>query len=198
MKILLYGGTFDPPHKGHFHLLKTAMDFLNPDKVVVMPAGIPPHKKASSTPAILRLAMCNYFMNLGKNTSVSDWEIAQNGKSYTIDTINHIKKCYFGATIYLLIGSDMLTSFTTWKNWQQILKECVIVALCREVNETQEFLQAAEYLKRNGEILLLQADIVPESSTNLRDQLAKTKNIENLLPVEVAKIVKEYNLYQNE
>ena len=195
MKILLYGGTFDPPHKGHLHLLKTAINFLNPDKVVVMPAGIPPHKNASSTPATLRLAMCEYFMGLGKKVSISDWEIAQKGKSYTIDTISYLKQCYPNGKVYLLIGSDMLTSFTTWRNWEQIMQECIIIALCRETQETEQFAQAADCLKKHGEIILLQADVLPESSTNIRNQLLNRKKAEDVLPTEVAKIVKQYNLY---
>ena len=51
MKLLLFGGTFDPPHNGHMRLLQSAIDAVQPDKVVVMPAGIPPHKAASATPA---------------------------------------------------------------------------------------------------------------------------------------------------
>ena len=58
MKLLLYGGTFDPPHLGHMNNLRAAMELIAPDRVIVMPAGIPPHKAASSTPAELRLAMC--------------------------------------------------------------------------------------------------------------------------------------------
>ena len=58
MKILLYGGTFDPPHWGHINNLRAAMQAVQPDKVIVMPAGIPPHKAASATPGSLRLQMC--------------------------------------------------------------------------------------------------------------------------------------------
>ena len=58
MKLLLYGGTFDPPHLGHMNNLRAAMDAVKPDRVIVMPAGIPPHKAASATPAQHRLAMC--------------------------------------------------------------------------------------------------------------------------------------------
>ena len=58
MKALLFGGTFDPPHAGHMNNLRAAMQAVQPDVVLVMPAGIPPHKHASATPGELRLAMC--------------------------------------------------------------------------------------------------------------------------------------------
>ena len=64
MKVLLYGGTFDPPHNGHLNNLRAAAGRVLPDLAVVMPAGVPPHKAASATPAALRLEMCRCFAGL--------------------------------------------------------------------------------------------------------------------------------------
>ena len=61
MKIMLYGGTFDPPHNGHINNLRAALALVRPDRAIVMPAGTPPHKQASTTPAALRLQMCACF-----------------------------------------------------------------------------------------------------------------------------------------
>ena len=144
MKILLYGGTFDPPHKGHLHLLESAMEYLQPDKVVVMPAGVPPHKKASATPSSIRLAMCRCFETLGKQVQLSDWEISRKGKNYTVDTIGHLRQCYPHGKIYLCIGGDMLTSFTAWKDWQRLLRWCTLVALCRDSGQMEPFEQGCK------------------------------------------------------
>ena len=76
-KVLLYGGTFDPPHNGHMNNLRAALELVRPDKAIVMPAGIPPHKKASTTPGKVRLAMCQCFTALSPAVEVSDWEIAR-------------------------------------------------------------------------------------------------------------------------
>mgnify|MGYP000887268240 CR=1 FL=1 len=73
-KVLLYGGTFDPPHNGHMNNLRAALELVRPDKAIVMPAGIPPHKKASTTPGKVRLAMCQCFTALSPAVEVSDWE----------------------------------------------------------------------------------------------------------------------------
>ena len=86
-KVLLYGGTFDPPHNGHMNNLRAALELVRPDKAIVMPAGIPPHKKASTTPGKVRLAMCQCFTALSPAVEVSDWEIAQGGRSYTVHTL---------------------------------------------------------------------------------------------------------------
>lgn len=65
-KVLLYGGTFDPPHNRHMNNLRAALELVRPDKAIVMPAGIPPHKKASTTPGKVRLAMCQCFTALSR------------------------------------------------------------------------------------------------------------------------------------
>ena len=83
-KVLLYGGTFDPPHNGHMNNLRAALALVQPDRALVMPAGTPPHKHASATPAELRLQMCACFTALSPAVQVSDWEIRQGGRSYTV------------------------------------------------------------------------------------------------------------------
>src|SRR5699024_10462270 len=97
MRLLLYGGTFDPPHNGHLNNLAAAAARVAPDQVVVMPAGVPPHKRASATPADLRLEMCRCFYALAQGPNpvvprleVSRWEIDQaeaGRRNYTVLTL---------------------------------------------------------------------------------------------------------------
>ena len=79
MRVLLFGGTFDPPHNGHIHLLQQAIRAVAPDWVVVMPACLPPHKSPSTTAPDLRLAMCRCFEPIFPDLEVSSWEIEQGG-----------------------------------------------------------------------------------------------------------------------
>ena len=101
MKLLLYGGTFDPPHQGHINNLTAAIRAVQPDRVVVMPAGVPPHKQASTTPGSVRLAMCQCFLPLHPQLTVSSWELGRQGKNYTIDTVEMLQTAYPGADLYL-------------------------------------------------------------------------------------------------
>ena len=101
MKILLFGGTFDPPHNGHMNNLRAAMDCVQPDKVIVMPAGIPPHKKASGTEAALRLAMCECFTALSPKVEVSDWEVRQGGRNYSVNTVEMLRDRYPNDRLYM-------------------------------------------------------------------------------------------------
>ncbi len=89
-RVLLFGGTFDPPHSGHIHFLKSAIEAAKPARVVVMPSCIPPHKAASATPAALRLAMCQCFKPLFPALEVSGWEVEQaerGQRNYTVLTL---------------------------------------------------------------------------------------------------------------
>ena len=120
MKVLLYGGTFDPPHNGHLNNLRAAAARVQPDKVVVMPAGLSPFKQKTSASGALRLEMCSCFHALEEDADtipqleVSGWEIEQaaaGNRNYTVLTVEKLARDYPGAQLYLAIGSDMLLSF---------------------------------------------------------------------------------------
>ena len=105
-KIILFGGTFDPPHNGHMTLLAGAIEAVRPDLVLVEPAGTPPHKRAGGTSAAHRLAMCECFRPLFPELVLDTTEIARGGKSYTIDTVRQMNARYPGAQLYFPMGSD--------------------------------------------------------------------------------------------
>lgn len=197
MKLLLYGGTFDPPHTGHMNLLRAAVKTVQPDKVIVMPAGTPPHKKASTTPGCLRLAMCSCFARVDSSVEISDWEIARREKSYTIDTVRMLLRQFPGAQIYLCIGSDMLETFESWREWQQLANSCILVAHCRQTTEKHAFVQKAERLRQKGvRIVMVDADIVVQASSTLRGQLENGEISYDVLPDETARVARRYCLYQ--
>ena len=132
MKILLYGGTFDPPHYGHLNNLRAAASRVQPDEIVVMPAGVSPFKQMSATPGALRAEMCGCFAEAvqgpraaARALHVSTWEIEQAAagrRNYTVLTLEMLARQYPGAELYLAIGSDMLLSFDGWHRWQDILR----------------------------------------------------------------------------
>lgn len=135
MKLLLFGGTFDPPHIGHMNLLRGAMQAVQPDLTIVMPAGVPPHKAASMTPGMWRYEMCACFLALekecGGRIEISDWEIHRQGRNYTIDTVTMLEQKYPGAELYLSVGSDMLLTFTEWRRWPELLQKATLVVESR-------------------------------------------------------------------
>ena len=119
MKVLLYGGTFDPPHNGHLNNLRAAAGRVRPDHVVVMPAGVPPHKAASTTPAALRLEMCRCFYALEgspdiPSLTVSSWEIGRSRP--TFEQIIEISNIFNTSTDYLLGKSDSENNYVYTDN----------------------------------------------------------------------------------
>ena len=149
MKALLFGGTFDPPHAGHMNNLRAAMQAVQPDVVLVMPAGIPPHKHASATPGELRLAMCECFKALGPQVQVSQWEVDRAGRSYTYNTVSMLQEKYPGAQLYMTIGSDMLETFDEWYRWREILAMVTLVVQSREPGDGDALRAAAQKLEEH-------------------------------------------------
>ena len=193
MKLLLFGGTFDPPHNGHMRLLQSAIDAVQPDKVVVMPAGIPPHKAASATPASLRLTMCQCFAPLHPDLTVSDWEIGRGGKNYTIDTVRMLESRYPGAEIFLSVGSDMLTTFTQWGEWQSLLEKTTLVVQSRYSGDAASLAAAARDLEAaGGRVVFAHAPVLQAASSDVR---AGKLGMDALPPL-VQHICKQYHLYE--
>ena len=204
MKILLYGGTFDPPHNGHLNNLRAAAGRVMPDLVVVMPAGVPPHKAASATPAALRLEMCRCFAALEgapglPRVAVSDWEIRQAAdgrRNYTVLTLEMLARTYPDAVLYLAVGSDMLESFRAWYRWQDILRLARLVVVSRRIGDDGALHEAARSLDPAGShILLAPVEALPMASSELRRRLAAGQDCSRDLPASVRQVIRREGLY---
>ena len=114
MNIGLFGGSFNPPHRGHTALAEEFYSASFADLLIVMPSFIPPHKAASAIPAADRLAMTRLaFLKLGEkgvNYTVSDYEIRRHDTSYTFETVRYLLAHYAEKTLSLCVGSDMFLS----------------------------------------------------------------------------------------
>lgn len=132
MKIGILGGTFNPIHIGHLILAEEAREKLGLDKVIFVPAYLPPHKDNSDiAQASSRFEMANLAINGNEYFSVSDIEIKRNGRSYTIDTLREFKKAYPQDDLFFIIGSDLLTYLDEWKDLKEIIKMVKFVAATR-------------------------------------------------------------------
>ena len=131
MKILLFGGTFDPVHNEHVKLVKGGIKELSPDKVVIIPALVPPHKSAASVGAHDRLNMAELAFSFDKKIEVSDIEIKRGGQSYTYLTATYFRELYPDAEIFFLIGGDSFFDFDKWVHPEIIAEKCKIVVVSR-------------------------------------------------------------------
>lgn len=195
-KLLLYGGTFDPPHMGHMNNLRAVMAAVHPDKVLVMPAGIPPHKAASATPGEVRLAMCRCFTEVDPRVEVSRWEIDHQGRSYTVHTLQMLRDTYPGAALYLALGSDMLLTFTQWHRWQTILALATLVVQSRAGDDSADLHAAADALRPyGGRVLFADAVPVPCASSQIRSGTLDADKLRQVLPESVRRIIRQKDLY---
>lgn len=122
-RIGIYGGSFDPVHKGHLNLAKTAIESFSLDEIVFVPAKISPFKQEKKDVASARdrMSMLQLALENEKHMSISDYELKSDGVSYTVYTMRYMKKLYKNDDIVLLMGSDGLMSFQRWYCWQEIM-----------------------------------------------------------------------------
>ena len=191
MKIGIYGGTFNPPHLGHLEAARTAVKVLELDKLLLIPAAIPPHKELpENTPtADHRLAMTELTADallMPGVTEVSDMELVRGGKSYTSDTVSAVHEKYPEAELYLLMGTDMFLTFQNWHDPEVIARMAGICAFGRTEQDGEElFAPQREYLSRKfgAHITTITLPgLVDISSTRLRELLREGKGREFLLP----------------
>ncbi len=137
--ILIFGGTFDPPHKGHRHLLNAALKMQEFDRVLLIPAFIPPHKShhPSLSFEMREAVLADYFGDID-GLEVLDVEARRGGKSYTVDTIEEIKTLFPEDNLHLLIGTDMFRSFESWFCFEKLLEEVVLIVGSREIGDRAE------------------------------------------------------------
>ena len=175
MKTAIYGGSFNPPHLGHVSAARTVYEQLQPDRFLIIPTNIPPHKDIAqgSPTSVERLELCRLAFEEIPGAEVSDLEISREGRSYSADTVELLRRQYPEDTFYLVVGSDMFLSFCTWYKFQYLLENCVLTVLSREEDDLlglERFQQELEE-KYGAKVLLLPHEPLPMSSGDIRDRL---------------------------
>ncbi len=183
----VFGGTFNPPHKGHLKLVRCFADRLSLSKVLIIPTFTPPHKAASQLASCEdRLEMCRLLFSCDSRFEISTIETDRGGKSYTYDTLSELKKIYPDNEIYFIIGSDMLRTFYSWYRPADILKMCRLCAASRDSGEMPEF---------DGEVITLSIDPVDISSTDIRNAVRSGVSVEKFVGKEVENYIHKRGLY---
>lgn len=171
-KILLFGGTFDPPHKGHRHLMDAALQQQRFDRVFLIPSYIPPHKdhRPSLSFASRKGLLLDRFGDI-PGIEVLDIEQKREGKSYTVDTVTALQKQHPNDTFYFLIGSDMFLCFDRWYRADELLRKLILVVGSRETGDYPQLEAKKKQLEERFEckgIILCKMDAMVCASSTLR------------------------------
>jgi len=172
MNIALFGGSFDPPHLGHVHVVHSALKTLDIERVIVVPAFVNPFKSGTHAPAELRLKWLQKIFYNDKDVEVSDIEVRQNRAVRTVETVEQFANSY--AKIYFIIGADNLASLKQWHRFDELDELVTWVVATRDKIEIDE-----RYIQLTVEH--------PISSSELREEIE-----EEHLPKEVALEIKIY------
>jgi len=186
MKIGIYGGTFDPVHHGHLILARQALEELQLDRIVFVPAAESPFKiQNHSAPASHRLAMLRLAIK-GETRFLADpLEVERGGVSYSIDTVKLLRARDPAAEFFFLVGEDNAHRLAEWHRFEELNKLVHFVVLSRS-----EGFRSPEYpvVQRRVEI----------SSTEIRNRVANEESITYLVPEAVAGYIKQHQLYHGE
>lgn len=197
-RIGIFGGTFNPVHIGHIQAAKQALTALHLDRVLLIPDHIAPHKElptGSPTPQ-QRLDMLRIAVQDCPGLEISDIELRREGVSYTYLTIQELKRMYPHDQLVLLMGTDMFTSFDSWRNPEEILKNASLGVFCRgDKKEKQAIAAQKERMEAMGaQVELAHNDVIAISSTQMRRLLA-FRCAGSFLPEGVLEYIREYRLY---
>lgn len=197
----IVGGTFDPIHWGHLLTSETVREKAKLDKVLFIPAGIPPHKSEQQVSASLhRYRMVFLATENNPYFGVSDLEIKREGFSYTVDTIAELNHIYSGtASLFFLIGADALFQLENWKQPQKLLASCRLIVMTRPGYHKKKLLDLVDSYNKSRVIQGIDVVEVPcigISSTMIRERVKLNLSIKYFVPAQVEDYILAHQLYK--
>ncbi|MEA2061663.1 MAG: nicotinate-nucleotide adenylyltransferase [Thermodesulfobacteriota bacterium] len=220
MRYGLFGGTFNPVHKGHLQVILDVKEKFSMDRIFLIPCASPPHKTDTDlAPADMRLKMVKSAVKGYPGLEPSDIEIQRQGKSYTIDTIREFQQSHdTHARFFLIMGSDAFFDIQTWKKNYEIFSRIPVIVMLRADHEkgskekeskafpafvTQEISDKYTYNFQNNvffhpvmqPIYLCRVPQVNISSTRIRYLIKENQSVTSLLPGAVEDIIRQKGLY---
>jgi nicotinate-nucleotide adenylyltransferase len=192
MKIGVFGGTFDPPHMGHLIVAEHAREELGLDTVLLVPSAISPHKRHDPlSDPVYRLEMVQLALMGQTSLQPSDVEVKRGGVSYTVDTLQQLRRMYPRDEFALFMGLDNLAEFTSWKSPAEILGLASVVGLTRPGFEGGE--ASVDVMKG---VILCRVPAVEISSREIRERVRCGKSIRFLVPRTVESYIYYRKLYR--
>jgi nicotinate-nucleotide adenylyltransferase len=215
MRIGLFGGTFDPIHWGHLRSAEEVSEAFGLDRVLFIPASIPPHKNGqTTTPARHRLAMVRFAVVRNPRFAVSTVEISRPGISYSIDTIRHFAaKKSKEDSLFFIIGLDAFREIGSWREFPELFTACHFIVTSRPGSKDNDPLRGTgvavrklfcydqkerNYRHRSGHrIFFVKLTDIAISASEIRQRVKERKSIRYLVPARVEAYIQKQRLYRN-
>ena len=215
MRIGLFGGTFDPIHWGHLRSAEEVSETFGLDRVLFIPASIPPHKRGqTTTPARHRLAMVRLAVARNPRFKVSTVEISRPGVSYSIDTVRYFaQKQRKGDALFFIVGLDAFREIGSWKDFADIFPLCDFIVTSRPGSKDSDPLHGTGvavkklfcydskkriYRHQSGtRVFFIRLTDIAISASEIRRRIKEGESIRYLVPLGVETYIKRQGLYRS-
>ncbi|MDB5389712.1 MAG: nadD [Planctomycetaceae bacterium] len=198
MRLGLYGGTFDPVHLGHLILAETCREQCRLDRVIFIPAGVPPHKQGRElTAGNLRADMLEFAIAGYPEFSVDRSEIKRTGPSYTVETLRDFQREHPGDELFLLMGADSLNEFLLWKDPREIATLSSLIVVNRGRVSPPNLGPLVPHLGAAAvdRIRCISMPGIDLSATELRERARQGQSLRYLTPRAVERFIVEHQVY---
>jgi nicotinate-nucleotide adenylyltransferase len=198
VRIGILGGTFNPPHLGHLVCAQEAYLEIGLDQVVLVVAGIPPHKAVEEEPgAAHRLELCRLAIQGDEHRfEVSDIEITRAGPSYTVDTLVQLRSTTPDLELFLILGGDIAAGLPQWHQVERVLTLATPVVAERRGTARSSIEDALNSVRGGERAKFFPMPPIGLSSTMIRDRVRNAQPIKYLVPDAVATYIHQHSLYR--
>lgn len=196
----IVGGTFDPPHYAHLILAEHAHEELGLERVLFVPAGVPPHKAHTRTPLDHRIAMLHHAIDSNPAFALSRVDVDRPGPHYSIDMVNLLRAQFPGVQFTFIMGEDMFNDLPNWERADGLFTDGRLhVAVMRRLGSKGVLRADAHEDRLPGlarTVTMLASPLIEISSTDIVRRLREGRSVRYLLPDPVLNYIQELNLYR--
>ena len=196
-RIVIFGGTFNPPTRAHLDIATEALYYLDAEKVLFVPVS-DLYKKDDVEISYHRVNMLNLAIGNFRRLEIDFTEVDAVALTHTYETVEKIKSQYQDKELFLLIGADNLEDFKNWKNQRSIMENCSLLVVNRNNSSIDEIIESNEILTEfKDKIIEAPIEEIEISSTEVRNRIASNEleGLENLVDKEVIDYIVENKLY---
>ena len=196
MRVGVLGGTFNPPHLGHLVCAQEAYIQLGLDRVMLIPARIPPHKPVDDEPgAEHRLELCRLAVAGDDRFTVSDAEVRREGTSYTVDTLAELHELAPDTELSLIVGGDVAAGLPRWREPERVLSLARLAVAQRRGTPRADVDKALQGLRGAERTEFFPMPRIGISSTLIRERVRAAQPIRYIVPEQVSAYIDQEGLY---